>query len=262
VKRQQAPIGPSSCIVVPASPQLLGKATAVADNLGIPVTGTLETAVADVALVLDYDGAWLQQLGEKAPGPVAIDFATPAMEHRRKGGHNELLGRAVGVTDKRRPRVFDATAGLGRDAFVLADLGCEVVLAERSPILAWLLEQGVQKALISGSDHVRAAAGRMTVMAGDSTTMAVAEGDVIYLDPMFTDRKNSAAVKKDLGLLQLLHRSVAVDSDRLFAWATRQPCNRIVVKRPLKAPSLEGPRPSHALKGKAVRFDVYVGGGA
>ena len=35
---------------------------------------------------------------------------------------------------------------------------------------------------------------------------------------------------------------------------------RVVVKRPAKAPSLEGPRPHHAISGKTVRFDVYMVG--
>ena len=42
--------------------------------------------------------------------------------------------------------MLDATAGLGRDAFVLATLGCEVVLCEREPVLACLLRTGMAAA--------------------------------------------------------------------------------------------------------------------
>ena len=44
-----------------------------------------------------------------------------------------MLGRAVGLKADRKPLIWDATGGLGRDAFVLADLGCEVTLCERMP---------------------------------------------------------------------------------------------------------------------------------
>lgn len=47
---------------------------------------------------------------------------------------------------------------------------------------------------------------------------------------------------------------------------TRRPCwrrrwalasHRVVVKRPRKAPCIEGPKPSHALDGKSSRYDIY-----
>ncbi len=46
--------------------------------------------------------------------------------------------------------------------------------------------------------------------------------------------------------------------DTLWAWAWAQPVERIVVKRPLRAPTLGDQTPSHTLSGKAVRFDVFV----
>ena len=40
-------------------------------------------------------------------------------------------------------RLRGATAGLGRDSFVLADLGCQVTLCERNPVIAELLGAGL-----------------------------------------------------------------------------------------------------------------------
>ena len=48
------------------------------------------------------------------------------------------------------------------------------------------------------------------------------------------------------------------DAEGLWAWAWAQPVERIVVKRPLRAPVLGAQRPSHSLSGKSVRFDVFV----
>ena len=95
-------------------------------------------------MVVGEASTWLELDGVR----VAVQFDSAAMQHRRKGGHNEMLGRAVGLKADRKPLIWDATGGLGRDAFVLADLGCEVTLCERMPVLAWLLDQAVELSLI------------------------------------------------------------------------------------------------------------------
>ena len=204
-------------------------------------------------LVVGEASAWLELSGVK----VTVNFDSAAMQHRRKGGHNEMLGRAVGLKADRKPLIWDATGGLGRDAFVLADLGCEVTLCERVPVLAWLLDQAVQAAAVSGMDQVRAAAERMSVLAADSKTQRASTGTVIYLDPMFPERKKAAAVKKEAAMLQHLADQTD-DSESLWQWAWDQPVERIVVKRPLRAPILGHIRPAHTLKGKSVRFDVFT----
>ena len=163
----------------------------------------------------------------------------------------------MGLKADRKPPIWDATGGLGRDAFVLADLGCQVTLCERVPVLAWLLNQAVQAAAVSGVDQVRAAAEKMSVLAADSKTQRASAGTVIYLDPMFPERKKAAAVKKEAAMLQHL-ADQADDSESLWQWAWDQPVERIVVKRPLRAPILGNIRPAHTLKGKSVRFDVFT----
>ncbi len=258
-----SPLGSSTadltnCVVTPGDGASRIRARAVAEQLGLAFVADWRSATVPVALVVSSMGASLQLVEPKPPGPIVIDFAAPAMEYRRKGGQNELLGRAVGVKADRKPRVVDATAGLGRDAFVLADLGCEVTLIERSRVLAWLLAEAVAVAGISASGHVREAAARMQVVPGDSATHTVPAQAVIYLDPMFPERRSSAAVKKDLTLLQALHGNTDPGEEALWDWSQSQPAARIVVKRPVKAPPLCGQKPSHAISGKAVRFDVYV----
>ena len=227
------------------------RAREAAQQLGLQF-GSHQDA-AGLLLVVGEASAWLELEGVK----VAVQFDSAAMQHRRKGGQNEMLGRAVGLKADRKPLIWDATGGLGRDAFVLADLGCEVTLCERVPVLAWLLDQAVQAAAVSGVDQVRAAAERMSVLAADSKTQRASTGTVIYLDPMFPERKKAAAVKKEAAMLQHLVDPVG-DSEALWQWAWDQPVERIVVKRPLRAPILGHTRPAHTLKGKSVRFDVFI----
>ena len=154
-------------------------------------------------------------------GPVYIDFSAADMLYRRKSGHNEPLGRAIGVKGDKRPKVFDATAGLGRDAFVLADLGCSVALSEQSAPLCYLLEQARELALMSANDKVVEAVSRMRVLCGDSRQQAVEGFDVIYIDPMFPERGKTAAVKKDLATVQALHSIVPRQTILRIYWGGR-----------------------------------------
>ena len=85
---------------------------------------------ADFTLQVGDNGLQLQQLGADAPGPVRVDFVEGAVAHRRLygGGSGQMIAKAVGVQPGVRPQVLDATAGLGKDAFVLASLGCDMSL--------------------------------------------------------------------------------------------------------------------------------------
>ena len=116
-----------------------GAAAEWAARLHLPLGGE-----ADIALQLGHGGLQLVDLGDDAPGPVCVDFVEGAVAHRRMfgGGAGQMIAKAVGLQPGIRPTVVDATAGLGRDAFVLAQLGCAVTLIERNPLIAALLEDG------------------------------------------------------------------------------------------------------------------------
>ena len=176
------------CVVAPASRGVQARAKSVAETLNLEFVAVADDLDSGVALVIDTDRSWLQRLQNPRLGPVYIDFSSADMLYRRKSGHNEPLGRAIGVKADKRPRVFDATAGLGRDAFVLADLGCSVALSEQSLPLCYLLEQARELALMSANEKVVKAVSRMDVLFGDSRQQAVEGFDVIYIDPMFPER--------------------------------------------------------------------------
>lgn len=243
------------CVVVPAAPRALPRAKILAATLGLSLVPELPTQDDQLALVYDGIEAWLQ----RGSASIRLRFDDAKMLHRRKGGHNELLGRAVGIKQGKHPYVIDMTAGLGRDAFVLADLGCDVSLIERSAVLAWLLQQALEHALISSVTAVANAAARMQICHQDSMTLtsAGARGAVLYLDPMFPERKKTAAVKKDLAALQCLHGHREGEDRELFEHALHLSPERIVVKRPIKAPALGDKRATFTLAGKTLRFDVY-----
>jgi len=265
--------------VLAATPRELPRAGELARLLSLPLapagTRAESSADFDALLIVSDSGLALQQTRRLAgsgsrraprgplPGPVTADFGAEAMRYRRRAGHIELLGRAVGVSSGCRPRVLDATAGLGRDSFVLADMGCEVTLCEREPVIAALLDHAIDAARASEDDWLRGVATRMRLRRGDARALfrdQSAPVDVICLDPMFPPRGKSAAVKKEMALFQALLESSSGpgDPETLLHWARAQDVARVVVKRPPRAAYLAGDKPSHSLTGKAVRFDVYV----
>ena len=100
-----------------------------------------------MALVMTPEHLELRKLDEPKLGGIFVDFVGGAMAHRRKfgGGRGEAVSKAVGIKGSYLPDVVDATAGLGRDAFVLASVGCRVRMLERNPVVAALLDDGLTR---------------------------------------------------------------------------------------------------------------------
>jgi 16S rRNA (guanine1516-N2)-methyltransferase len=229
----------------------------------IPLVDEGQLVQAGLYLMVDGDQISVQQGGKKAPGPVFVDFVSGASAHRRKygGGKGQSIAKAVGISGAYKPTVLDATAGLGRDAFVLATLGCNVTLIERHPVVYLLLKSGLQCA----QDEIEIAdiMARMALMQGNSIdllsrwdSLGNLQPDIVYLDPMFPHSTASAEAKKEMKLFRSLV-GADIDEDQLWEQADSIARCRIVVKRPAKAPPLAGRAPSYTLAGKANRFDVY-----
>lgn len=212
---------------------------------------------------LHHDGHALALVrGDSPKTRVVVDFCAGATAHRRKfgGGKGQDIAKAVGVSAAYIPTVVDATAGLGRDSFVLATLGCDVTAIERQPVVAALLQDGLGRARL---DHeVAEIVGRIRLVHTSAHQWLAAQAknsvDVVYLDPMFDhDPKQKAAVKKDM---QAFREVVGqdTDSDDLLVPALNVARCRVVVKRARKAQPLAGRAPSYSITGKSNRFDVYA----
>ena len=246
---------PATIRVEPLEPAFAAAAAAWAIRLKLPQGGE-----AGFALQLGPAGLQLVDLGPQAPGPVRVDFIEGAVAHRRLfgGGSGQMIAKAVGVQSGVRPVVLDATAGLGRDAFVLAQLGCAVTLIERQPLIAALLEDGLLRA--QADPEVATIVAQMHLLRGNAIELMRAwKGEppqVVYLDPMFPHRDKSASVKKEMRLFRPL---VGDDDDApaLLEAALALATHRVVVKRPRKAPGIAGEQPGYALEGNSSRFDIY-----
>lgn len=170
----------------------------------------------------------------------------------------ELLVRAARVKGVTNPTVVDATAGLGEDSLLLAGAGFSVTLFERDATIAALLRDALERAMRVPA--LADAVARMRLVEGDSIEGLRAldfAPDVVFLDPMFPERRKSAAVKKKLQLIQQLEQPCEDEATLLEATLSVHP-RKVVIKRPVKGPTLAGVKPSHSLLGKAVRYDVLV----
>ncbi|MDF1645839.1 MAG: class I SAM-dependent methyltransferase [Legionellaceae bacterium] len=183
--------------------------------------------------------------------PIFVDFEAVVAARCRKGVKKPAILKAC--KPKAGLKILDATAGFGRDAATLASSGADVLMCEREPVLAALLEDGLKR-LSKASDL------KLHLIAQDAKTYLTAllpadYPDVIYLDPMHPVRDKSARVKKDLYALQVL-LGADNDSTGLLTCARAHAKLRVVVKWPAKRPALL--KPNYVIEGKTVRFDVYL----
>ncbi|OOF48739.1 DNA polymerase I [Rodentibacter genomosp. 1] len=215
-----------------------------------------------LALVQTNERLELRKLDEPKLGAVYVDFVGGAMAHRRKfgGGRGEAVAKAVGIKGNELPTVIDATAGLGRDAFVLATIGCQVRLVERHPVVHLLLQDGLHRAYQDEEigQMLQQNLRLLTVRHINELTSETAYADVVYLDPMYPHKQKSALVKKEMRVFQHLV-GADLDADELLAPALRLARKRVVVKRPDYAEFLAKKSPHFSRETKNHRFDIYLG---
>lgn len=191
---------------------------------------------------------------------LKCDFLRGAVNYRLRfgGGRKQHLPKAVGMKSSQPPTIIDATAGLGRDAFLLASLGSRVTLIERSDIIYELLVAGMEAAHQAGGQH-RDIIDRMNLIHGDSITILPhMQADVVLVDPMHPPRQKSALAKAEMRAIRDI---VGIDEDQrsLVETALAMAAKRVVLKWPAKAAPLEGLRPaSHQIIGKSIRYDVFM----
>ncbi len=210
---------------------------------------------ADWQLTLtDTDTYCLTQRSTKLS--LNLDFRQGNYRHRQQAIGKEPLLNAVKIQKKSPKTIIDATPGVLKDSFMLANRGIDIIAIERNPLLYVM----VKKALShfdtdSQTDNIH-----IDYHFGDAKDLlANFHADIIYLDPMYPPKRKSAQVKKEM---QILHQVIGADSDsdELFHAAKKQG-SRLVVKRPSYATPIANSKPSFSYstdKRGATRFDIYL----
>ena len=154
--------------------------------------------------------------------------------------------------------VTDLTAGWGKDSFILASHGQQVTMVEQQPLIHGCVNFLLSIAAKETQDPVF---DRLEIhhRQGLEYLQGLAPAqypDCIYLDPMFPAHKSTARPGKDLQILQLLTDNS--DMQATFEAALQSATKRVVVKRPVHAPTLDARTPDIVYREKTIRFDVYL----
>lgn len=191
---------------------------------------------------------------------LKCSFIEGPILHRLKygKGRGQNLAKAVGFKFNKNRTIIDATAGLGYDAFILASLGANVTLIERSEKIYDLLKTAISEAQLYGGE-ISKIVNRMELLFGDSKDILPnIAPEVVLIDTMYKERKKSALVKSDM---RLVRKIVGSDSDHvdLINVALKNASKRVVIKQPRYAGALDNIKGcSHQILGKTIRYDVYV----
>ena len=188
--------------------------------------------------------------------PFFIDMCDERLRRRCRQASSELVVRAVRSGLQRNSLVHDFTAGLGRDALLLAAAGMQVVMFERNNILYHLLKDALERLRDADSPlH-----SRLTLIYGDASSNLSLGGipEVVYLDPMYPANEvgRKSNVKKET---QILHRiledegSDDVNNRLLFDRALESAQQKVVVKRPIHSDPILRIPPQTAIRGKNHR---------
>lgn len=236
----------------------------LSSKLGLPLIDLNHASLQDYDLLLVATGKRLElrETHQKSAGPVYVDFISGPTAYRRISGvsRRQPIARAVGLRSG-LSHVVDATAGLGRDSFLLACLGCTVTAIERSAVLVALLHDGMERVRKRNTcDHtLLRVMERITLIESDACEVLkklTSEPDVVYLDPMYPNRRTSAKVKKEMRICRKLVGDDQ-DIDQLMTVAMDTARKRVVVKRHTHTPPLLA-NPSLCFSGRKVRYDVYL----
>ena len=213
----------------------------------------------DFVLYKENNILYLKSLKHEEWLPFNIDFSSNKLLIRKnQTGLKSELAKAIGIKKDFKPHVLDTTAGLGRDSFLIASLGCNIKMIERNPIIFILLNNAIENAKLNSeiSDIFQ----KMTLINENSIDFLKNNKnffDVIYIDPMFPKSNKTRLVKKEMQLF----REIAgddLDSSELLNEALNSKVKRIVVKRMLNSPYINNLKPNFEIKGTTVRFDIYL----
>ncbi len=244
-------------VAVGWAPEFERPARSMAHQNKLPIINEIE-AWSGLCFYLDEQG-WSVLETKRGQLDLRGAFRLQLQPKYAAGGKDPLIS-AMG----KAARVLDMTAGWGTDALHIASGGRSVVAIERHPLVSLLLQQ----AAASSGDF--AAPGQLSFYHLDSAADdfkqqldeklgTPADFELVYLDPMFADKSTKKAKsKKPMSIMQQLVPPPEPGNEcALFANAMQIAQKRVVVKRALKAPYIDGQVPQGSIKSKLLRFDLY-----
>ena len=208
-------------------------------------------------------GNWhLVSYNRKDLAPFAIHFSKGVYSDifKKSKSTKDPLIKALGK-DFREKRVLDLTAGWLKDSWRFLVHGISVTAFENQPLVYNFLNLSLQAQMRNLQDqNLLNCLKLLNLKSEDSKeflkTHTLSHYDVIYLDPMFPEKRKSALASKEMQILQDIVGETQVGED-LLEVALNTQASRVIVKRPLHASPLANPVTFQSTS-KSSRFDVYV----
>jgi len=166
-----------------------------------------------------------------------------------------LLSRCLkGLPDKFM--ALDATAGFGKDALEIAkNPKCKsLLLIEREKWLFYLLQEGINNTTDHDLLHLINKFSIENIDSFEHLSKTRNNYDLIYIDLMFSGVGKSKAKRAIQALRDLTQEA---ETEGLLDLAIKRSSKRVIVKRHKNSKYLEDIKPSHSIKGKVVRYDIY-----
>lgn len=187
---------------------------------------------------------------------LSFDFLKGRLFNRLKRiEHESLIKKAIGK-NKAQLKIFDATAGSLIDTIIFLKLGHKVVACEQSKILYRLLNDAILRAKKEYDFF-----DNLSFINSDSAVIidSYLDSDIFYFDPMFEEVKQNT---KRSGTLQKIGNVLSFEkledtSAQIFDHMLKKKYKKVIVKRPIKSNPLHE-KINYQVKGKAIRYDVYV----
>ena len=187
---------------------------------------------------------------------LSFDFLKGRLFNRLKRiEHESLIKKAIGKNNAKL-KIFDATAGSLIDTIIFLKLGHKVVACEQSKILIKLLKDAIERAKEEYSFF------KNLVLINEDAANVIElhqDSDIFYFDPMFNNTKRNIKRSGTLNKISniLSHEKLEDTSEDIFNYMQTSNYKKIIVKRPIKSKPLQE-KINYQVKGKAIRFDIYV----
>lgn len=206
-------------------------------------------------LVWDNNQLGIQLKTDQKLTPLKLDHLNDFERHRvyftKNSFYNENLARALGIKKGMpRPRILDATMGMGKDAVLMLAMGLAVTSWERN---AWIYLLHLNYRELK--EEQDAFPWDQWEQCFGEVKPQESEYSVIYFDPMYNEVSSKSAPKKNM---RIFREALAedVDAKEVALELLAKTGARLVIKRPKKANTLIE-NPHHQVIGKSTRFDIY-----
>lgn len=234
------------------------KSEELSNSLEVPLFFDLDEAEG-VRSYLYYKKDRLYLFNSDSKKEISLDFVESYTRFYKSKGfakQNPLVKAVGGHSDEKRC-LWDMTAGLCNDSLIFLGLGFEVFAFEREKSVYALSLDALLRT--QENELLKNIFTHLNIENSDSSGILQENReapDVIYLDPMYPEKKKSALPSKEMQILQLIASETKMLEEFLLG-CIKKARQRVVIKRPLWAKVICQDRLTHSYEGKAVRFDMY-----